>query len=111
MQAIRTVLWVALAVLLALFAMANWSPVTINLWGTLQLQTKLAALVILAFLVGFVPMAIVNRTQRWRYRRRLANAERRIAELTPPAPDVVETTSSPVATLTERPERLSLADL
>lgn len=109
MQAIRTVLWVALAVLLALFAMANWAPVTINLWGTLQIETKLAALVILAFLAGFVPMVIVNRAQRWRYRRRLANAERRIVELTPP--DTAETPPSPVDALTERPDRLTLADL
>lgn len=111
MQAIRTGLWVALAVLLALFAMANWSTVTINLWGTLQLQTKLAALVILAFLLGFVPMVVVNRAQRWRYRRRLANAERRIAELTPAAVEAVAAAPSAVDTLTDRPDRLSLADL
>jgi len=110
MQAIRTGLWVALAVLLALFAMANWSPVTINLWGTLQLQTKLAALVILAFLAGFVPMVVINRTQRWRYRRRLANAERRIAELTPSATEAAEAASA-IDMLTDRPDRLSLTDL
>lgn len=86
MQVIRTVLWVLLAVTLVLFAVSNWVPVEVRIWGDLILETKLAALVILAFLAGLVPMWLVHRALRWRLNRRIATLEATIAAQRPQPP-------------------------
>ena len=44
MQFLKTLFWVALAVILVLFASVNWTPVTIKLWGGLEADVKLPAL-------------------------------------------------------------------
>jgi putative membrane protein len=71
MQFLKTLFWVILAVVLVLFASANWQPVTVNLWGNLQADVKLPLLVITAFLLGFLPTLIVYRTRLWSLQRRL----------------------------------------
>ena len=71
MQFLRTLFWVILAVLGAIFALNNWTPVTINLWSGLVLDTRLPVLMIASFLLGLVPMFIVHRATRWSLRRRL----------------------------------------
>jgi len=71
MQFLKTLFWVILAVVLVLFAHANWQSVTLNLWGGLQADVKLPALVIFAFLAGFLPTLIVYRARLWSLRRRL----------------------------------------
>ncbi len=71
MQFLKTLFWVVLAVVLVLFARANWDTVTIDLWGGLQADVKLPALVIGAFLLGFLPTLIVYRARIWSLKRRL----------------------------------------
>ena len=71
MQFLKTLFWVILAVVLVLFASANWQAVTINLWGNLQADVKLPLLVVGAFLIGFLPTLIVYRTRLWSLQRRL----------------------------------------
>ena len=71
MQFLKTLFWVILAVVLVLFARANWQSVTINLWGGLQADVKLPALVIFAFLAGFLPTLVIYRARVWSLRRRL----------------------------------------
>jgi len=71
MQFLKTLFWVILAVVLVLFARANWQSVTLNLWGGLQADVKLPALVIFAFLIGFLPTLVIYRTRLWSLRRRL----------------------------------------
>jgi len=71
MQFLKTLFWVVLAVVLVLFARANWDTVTIDLWGGLQADVKLPALVVLAFLLGFLPTLIVYRARLWSLKRRL----------------------------------------
>ncbi len=90
MQIVRTIAWVLLAVMLALFAVANWKPVEVLIWENLILETKLPVLVLGAFLIGLLPMWLAHRIALWRYRRRIASAERtetpnRRVESTPPA--------------------------
>ena len=51
MQFLKTLFWVILAVVLVLFAHANWNVVTLNLWGGLQADVKLPVLVIGAFVL------------------------------------------------------------
>jgi len=54
MQFLKTLFWVALAVILVLFARANWSAVTLKLWGGLEADVKLPVLVLASFLIGFL---------------------------------------------------------
>lgn len=70
MQFLKTLFWVILAVVLVLFAHANWNVVTLNLWGGLQADVKLPVLVIGAFLIGFLPTLILYRARLWSIRRR-----------------------------------------
>lgn len=83
MQFLRTVFWVVLAVVGVIFATANWTPVTVNLWSGMVLDTRLPVLMLVTFLLGLVPMLIVHRATRWSLRRRLDNANRALTEALP----------------------------
>lgn len=76
MQFFRTAFWVALAVVIVVFSVNNWTPVTVNLWDGLRMDTKLPVLVIGAFLLGSLPLWVYYRAMRWRLRRRLDMVER-----------------------------------
>lgn len=88
MQFLKTLLWVTLVVGLTVFAINNWVPVTVSLWGGLRLDTKLPALVIAAFVLGFFPLYIFHRTTTWRMKRRILTLEsnQRTYAPTPAAP-------------------------
>ena len=53
MQFLKTLFWVLLAVFIALFASRNWSDVTLNLWGDIQVDIKIPVLLAAMFLLGF----------------------------------------------------------
>jgi lipopolysaccharide assembly protein A len=80
MQFLKTILWVVLAVVAVIFSFNNWSPVTVNLWNGLQLDTQLPILMIGSFLLGLIPYFILHRATRWSLNRKLSNAERSLAE-------------------------------
>jgi hypothetical protein len=82
MNFLRTLFWVVVAVSLAIFANRNWGDVTVNLWGSLQADIKLPILLVITFLIGFLPPYLILRGKLWNLRRRLAIAER------PPVPAV-----------------------
>ncbi len=82
MNFLKTLFWVILIVGLALFAINNWSDVTVRLWGGLLLDTKLPILVIGSFFLGFLPLYLWHRGVGWRLRRRINTLE----SATPPAP-------------------------
>lgn len=84
MNFLRTLFWVVVAVSLAIFAHRNWNDVTVNLWGNLQADIKLPILLVVTFLIGFLPPFFVLRGRIWALKRRLAIAERP-AVLAPPA--------------------------
>lgn len=92
MQFLKTLFWVALAVVLVLFARANWVAVTVKLWGGLEADIKLPVLVFAAFLVGFLPTLILYRARLWSLRRRFETQERNLAALqgVPVAPTNVD---------------------
>src|SRR3546814_16451788 len=46
MQFLRTAFWVALAIIVVVFSVNNWTPVTVNLWDGLRMDTKLPVLII-----------------------------------------------------------------
>ena len=63
MNFLKTLFWVVLAVSLAIFANRNWNDVTLNLWGNIQADVKLPFLLLLTFLVGFLPPYFIERRQ------------------------------------------------
>lgn len=81
MGILRTIIWVLATAILLLFAMANWTPVTVTVWPGQVLDTKLPVLLLAAFLVGTLPMWVALRTTRWSMRRRLDSSERQLADL------------------------------
>ena len=87
MRFLKTLIWVTIIVGLMVFATNNWAPVSVSLWGGLRLDTKLPALVIVAFLIGFLPLYLVHRTQIWRMKRRILTLEgnQRTPAFPPPA--------------------------
>jgi lipopolysaccharide assembly protein A len=90
MTFLKTLFWVVLAVVLVIFFMHNWTPTQINLFGDLVWQTKLPVPLMLAFLLGFVPVYAWHRAVRWRDRRRYA------ATVTATPAPVPASTTSPV---------------
>ncbi len=92
MNFLRTLFWVVVAVSLAIFSSRNWNDVTVNLWGNLQADVKLPMLLLVIFLIGFLPPFFILRGRIWGLKRKLAIAER------PPAPPI------PAAAEQEAPE-------
>ena len=85
MNFLRTLFWVVVAVFLAIFANRNWNDVTLSLWGDIQADVKLPFLLLLTFLVGFLPPYLLMRSRVWSLKRKLALAERPAAPV-PPSP-------------------------
>lgn len=75
MRFLKTLIWVTIMIGLIVFATNNWVPVSVRLWGGMWLDTKLPALVIAAFLLGFVPLYFLHRTMLWRMKRRILTLE------------------------------------
>ena len=63
MQFLKTVFWVLIAVIVALFSFRNWFDVTVNLWGDIQADIKLPALLLVVFLFGFLPTWLIMRAR------------------------------------------------
>jgi uncharacterized integral membrane protein len=74
MQFLKTLFWVILAIVLVLFARANWTQVTVKLWGGLLADVKLPVLLLAAFLIGFLPTFIIYRGRLWALKRRIDSA-------------------------------------
>ena len=106
MAIVRTILWVLLLAALLLFAANNWTPVEVRIWESLVLETRLPALVIVAFLLGLVPLWLLHRARVWNLKRRIASLESavRTAALAPdPAPAVTATSPAVSAVATPSP--------
>jgi uncharacterized integral membrane protein len=85
---LKLLFWFVVAALLTLFAARNWRDVTIDLWGNLQADIKIPVLLILAFLMGFVPVWLTYRARLWRLHNRLPQQQRPTAR--PEIPPVSE---------------------
>ena len=84
MQFLKTLFWVMIAVIVVLFATRNWSDVTLNLWGDIQADVKIPILLLVVFLIGFLPTWLIMRALVWSHARRLEAMERnRLSTLTP----------------------------
>jgi putative membrane protein len=96
MNFLRTLFWVVLAVSLAIFATRTWSNVTLNLWGSIQADIKLPFLLLVTFLIGFLPIYLYLRGKIWSLNRKLALAERPAVPVVP-APAIHETDDETLA--------------
>ena len=76
MHFLKTVFWVLIAVVIALFARANWSNATLNLWGDIQADIKIPALLLIAFLIGWLPTWLILRARIWSLNRRIEALDR-----------------------------------
>lgn len=94
MAFLRTLFWIVLTVVVVVFSLRNWVPVTVNLFGDLQADVKLPVLLLIAFLAGFLPVYAWHRATRWRAERRQVSyvpppATAGVAPLAqPPAPGI-----------------------
>lgn len=95
MSFLRTLLWIVVAVVVALFSFNNWTIVSVQLWDGLILDTKLPVLLFAAFLLGLLPPLILWQATRWRLRRRLQAAEANAG--VPPAPAAAPLTQPLIA--------------
>ena len=92
MQAIRTIIWVLLAVVLAAFIAINWNSVPVKLWPTDQgfyvVDWPIGFIVLFSFTLGLLPMWLLHRAARWRLNRRIATLENTVkaTTVTPPPP-------------------------
>jgi uncharacterized integral membrane protein len=69
----------------------NWTPVTLNLWGDIQADVKIPILLLIGFLIGFLPTWAIMRARMWRYSRRIDVLERHAAVAAEPVRPVEET--------------------
>ncbi len=106
MQIVRTVIWVLLLVALAIFSYANWIPVSVRIWDNLLVDTMLPAIVVVSFLIGFLPMYLYQRGSKWQAKRRIAALENaaRTAAATP-----VQPKSTPARPPSEEPTEHALS--
>ena len=81
MQFLKGLFWFLLAVLIVVFAFANWTTVPIRLWGGLIADINLPLLLLVMFLIGLVPMLLYHHAVRWRLRTRMVAMDRTITEL------------------------------
>ncbi len=84
MQVIRTIIWVVLLIALAIFSANNWQTVEVKIWEGLVLETKLPVLVLLAFLLGLLPMWLLSKANKWRFNRRINALENTVRAVAPP---------------------------
>ncbi len=75
MQIVRTIIWVLILFGLLAFSFFNWETVEVTLWENVILETKVPALVIIAFLLGLVPMWAYHRSVKWSLNRRIRSLE------------------------------------
>lgn len=91
MQFLKILSWVLLGAIIALFGWANRTDVRVNLWADLVWDTRLWFVILIAFLLGWLPTWLIHRARLWTLNRRLDAFERQRAapvpaEAPPPAP-------------------------
>jgi lipopolysaccharide assembly protein A len=100
MQAIKTVFWVILAVLLTVFMAMNFHVVPVYVWpngsNTNFVEWPLALVVVASFLLGYIPMFLAYRAAKWSSRRKINQQEQTIAQLQS-APTLAPAAVAPVA--------------
>ena len=61
MHFLRTIFWVLVAVARRPVRRPNWTPVTLKLWGDILAEVKVPLLLLVGFLVGWLPTWLIMR--------------------------------------------------
>ncbi|MDP9163241.1 MAG: hypothetical protein M3N06_03995 [Pseudomonadota bacterium] len=91
MRFLRLLFWLFLMLLALMFMVRNWTDVTVDLWGNLQADVKLPLLLLIAFLLGWLPTMVAWRLRLWRFKR----SDARVRPL-PPQPVSPTVISEPI---------------
>lgn len=91
MAFLRTLFWIAITVIVVVFSVRNWVPVPVNLFGDTVVETKLPMLLLIGFLIGFVPLYAWHRAVKWRHNRKMSQIERTTSPVVTTAPPPVAT--------------------
>jgi lipopolysaccharide assembly protein A len=94
MQFLKTLFWVIAAIAIVLFARENWVPVEIKLWSGLIAEVKLPFLLLVFFLLGFLPTYLLYRGRMWTLRRTASRPER-VTVANQPVPTVATPPAEP----------------
>lgn len=86
MRFLKTLFWVLIIVVITIFSVQNWTPITVNLWSGLVMDTVLPVVIIAAFLMGLLPALILHQATRWNLNRKLDNVQRSLNQMVTPAP-------------------------
>ena len=79
MQALKTLLWIVITVILVSFVAMNWTTAPVNFWpledAYLHFEWPVGLTALLFFLLGLVPMWLIARANTWRLKRRIQSLE------------------------------------
>ena len=108
MQIVRTILWILLAVFVAVFVMINFGePQRVKIWPSedpIGFDWPVGVIALAFWLLGTIPMWIYHRSVKWSLNRRIRSLENSVksnALSHRPAPSA--TTSGPVDRPADRP--------
>jgi len=79
MSFLKTLFWIVVAVVVALFCFNNWTIVAINLWDGMILETRLPLLLGFVFLLGLLPPLLLWQATRYRLRRQMQTGTSAVA--------------------------------
>ncbi len=102
MNAIRWILFGALLAIFVLFAIPNWTLVSVNL-GTTTLDVRLPLLLLAGFLLGWLPTLLMHWTARAAWRRRTAKVDRLLEEAQSVGPRTTPAAPAPAVPLSPYP--------
>ena len=91
MQFLRTLFWVVVAIVVVLFAKANWYSVPVKLWGGLEADVKMPLILFIGFAIGFLPTFVIHRARLWSLKRRIEPLQRNVAAQSVASPAIVGT--------------------
>lgn len=82
MQIIRTLIWIAITIVLVAFIAMNWQRAPVHIWPLerdyLQFDWPVGFIALVFFLLGFTPMWLYHRAGKWRWRRRVSALEQSV---------------------------------
>lgn len=85
MRLVTLIFYFLFGALLAWFAARNWDFVMLRLWGDYELAIRLPVLLLVVFLAGALPLAILRWASHWRWSRRVKKLERALEDTQTPA--------------------------
>lgn len=90
MRLIRTLVWVVITAVLVAFIAMNWEKSPVNIWPVdgkyLHFDWPIGFIALVFFLLGLVPMWLLQKAVSWRLNRRISALENSLRVATPAPP-------------------------